>query len=216
MYLDTVTFELYGPKSGGSWGDGTAIGPDGAGQGSSFLFGSGVPDDADGANGDLYLDHDDSVIFGPKTDGLWGPGTDLGAESATGESALSASNTAGLIDLTLLGETPLVFDTPGVSTGSAISRDDADTFLLDAGVYEVSYSISTVGLSLFGSTAQVQVNGADVGTPLFLADADASATGVLLVEAPTDGSTLEIVTGGLVSLGVLNRSSIVIEQISAS
>lgn len=212
-YFDTSNAMFYGPKTAGAWGAGVDVGPDGVG--SELITGSGAPDGGTGVDGDLYLDIATLELFGPKTGGAWPSGTDLNAGPVPSGSALSASNNASLIDLTVLGSTPLVFDTPEVSTGSAITQPDADTFELDAGVYEVSYSLSTVGVSLFGQNAQVQVNGVNVGDPIALAAVGVASTGVLLIEAPTDGSTLEIVTGGLLSVGVLNTSSIIIKQISA-
>ena len=83
FYINTATWDIYGPKTGGSWGAPTSlIGPEGpagaAGEdGKTVLNGSGAPSGATGVDGDFYIDTDTWDIYGPKTAGVWGGGTSL-------------------------------------------------------------------------------------------------------------------------------------------
>ena len=53
--------------------------------GSSLLGGVGIPNNSLGNNGDMYIDKNGAVIYGPKSTGLWGYGTAFGGPAgATG------------------------------------------------------------------------------------------------------------------------------------
>ena len=53
------------------------------------LNGTGAPDQGLGKEGDVYIDKANNFIYGPKTDGAWGSGTNLaGVTSATLELSL--------------------------------------------------------------------------------------------------------------------------------
>lgn len=83
FYIDTSTWNIYGPKTGGSWGSPTSlIGPEGpagaaGADGKTVLNGSGTPAGGTGVDGDFYIDTDTWEIYGPKTAGVWGGGTSL-------------------------------------------------------------------------------------------------------------------------------------------
>lgn len=69
----------------------TLLGTQGpAGVGRPILSGSGAPDDTDdGINGDFYIDTDVYEIYGPKTAGVWGSGTDLIGAGVSDHGALT-------------------------------------------------------------------------------------------------------------------------------
>lgn len=76
FYYNDVTADVYGPKTAGAWGSivanfGPATGATGA-PGSVWYFGSVVPDNSLGVNGDLYLNTATGDIYGPKSAGIWG------------------------------------------------------------------------------------------------------------------------------------------------
>ena len=114
FYIDTDTYTIYGPKSGGAWDAGTSlVGPQGiqgiqgdtgdtglqgpqgvqGPQGNSILTGNGAPSSGTGSNGDLYVDLTNGVIYGAKTAGSWpGSGTSLvGPTGATGSAGPTGS-----------------------------------------------------------------------------------------------------------------------------
>jgi hypothetical protein len=79
FYFDKTAKVLYGPKAAGAWpATGTSLtGPAGK-DGSSVLFGAGVPTEADGKVGDFYFSTDKSTFYGPKAeDGSWATGNQL-------------------------------------------------------------------------------------------------------------------------------------------
>jgi hypothetical protein len=104
FYIDTSVKNLYGPKTGGSWGSGASIvgpagatgaaGPTGATgatgatgpagtngtngtNGFSVLNGAGAPAGGTGVNGDFYINTSTWDIYGPKAGGAWGSPTSL-------------------------------------------------------------------------------------------------------------------------------------------
>lgn len=99
FYINTTTNTIFGPKAAGTWPSGVLlVGPTGAAgaagaagsngtngtngtnglNGSTLLNGSGVPNNAVGVNGDFYLDTTNTIIYGPKSGGVWlTPGTSL-------------------------------------------------------------------------------------------------------------------------------------------
>ena len=98
FYIDTLTYDLYGPKTAGDWGAATSlIGPAGAdgddgadgADGRTVLNGEGVPEADLGEDGDFYLDTLTYDLYGPKTAGDWGAATSLigpaGADGADGD-----------------------------------------------------------------------------------------------------------------------------------
>lgn len=116
FYVDTASadYALYGPKSGGVWPASTFalkgrqgdLGQTGA-PGNTVLSGSAGPPASLGRNGDYYIDRAsaDFLIYGPKTNGVWGTGSPLkgsgagpagptgatGAPGADGRSVLSGT-----------------------------------------------------------------------------------------------------------------------------
>lgn len=94
-YIDTATYNLYGPLAavGGAWTLATSlIGPSGA-AGSQILHGSGTPSAGLGVNGDVYLDVTNNILYGPKAAGSWGAGVSLvGPAGATGAAGTNGTN----------------------------------------------------------------------------------------------------------------------------
>lgn len=68
FYIDTLTSELYGPKTT-TWPTPPTqlIGPDGK----SVLNGAAAPTGATGVDGDFYIQTTDWHIYGPKASGTW-------------------------------------------------------------------------------------------------------------------------------------------------
>jgi hypothetical protein len=80
FWINTSTYEIFGPKTTGVWGPGTPlIGADG----NTVLNGTVDPTPADGNDGDFYINTNTDSIFGPKTGGLWGTGTSLVGPAGT-------------------------------------------------------------------------------------------------------------------------------------
>lgn len=92
FYIDTQSYEIYGPKSAGAWGFGTSlIGPagndgndgtdgvdgDNGADGKTIRNGTGAPSNGLGVDGDFYIDTQAWNIYGPKTSGAWGSPTSL-------------------------------------------------------------------------------------------------------------------------------------------
>ena len=83
FYIKTDTSDIYGPKTGGSWGSPVSlIGP----RSYTILNSTSIPT-TEGQDGDFYIKTDTSQIYGPKTAGSWGTPTSLiGPQGPTGES----------------------------------------------------------------------------------------------------------------------------------
>ena len=59
------------PGTGASWENYWTLVSEKGEQGKTIANGSGAPDDANGANGDFYIDTSVKCIYGPKSDGVW-------------------------------------------------------------------------------------------------------------------------------------------------
>ncbi len=105
LYINTITFDFFGPKATGNWGppislvgpkgvdgkDGTN-GKDGL-DGHSILSGSTNPDNALGNDGDIYLNTTLFNFFGPKTGGNWGtPVSLVGPKGIDGKDGADGTN----------------------------------------------------------------------------------------------------------------------------
>jgi hypothetical protein len=83
FYINTLTDQIFGPKTAGAWGIGTSlIGPSGANgvngtDGKTILNGINNPSGGNGVNGDFYINTSTNQLFGPKTGGAWGSGVSL-------------------------------------------------------------------------------------------------------------------------------------------
>lgn len=76
MYLNNLTGDVYGPKSGGAWGAIAANikgSPGTPGYSPQYIVQPGPPSPAVGATGDMYINSTTSDLYGPKTGGAWGP-----------------------------------------------------------------------------------------------------------------------------------------------
>lgn len=119
FYINTSTNQMFGPKTGGNWNNGVNLvgpigqqgpngpvgptgtaGPAGASgkDGRSILSGSSVPGTSIGNDGDFYINTTSNHLFGPKTAGVWGTGTNLigpqgpvGANGINGNSILNGT-----------------------------------------------------------------------------------------------------------------------------
>ena len=120
FYLDTVTLDFYGPKSGTGWGSPTNLrGQDGT-DGKTVLNGAGNPTSDLGTTGDFYLDTATLTLYGPKTNGGWGTGTSL-----RGENGSNGSN--GTNGRTILNGTGA--PDPGLGTDGDFYLDTTATVL---------------------------------------------------------------------------------------
>ena len=80
-YLNKSTYDLYGPKTSDSWGTPINLkGREGSNgtAGSKIHAGTGIPAQNIGNNGDWYIDTQNKMLYGPKTDQGWGSGLSLG------------------------------------------------------------------------------------------------------------------------------------------
>lgn len=117
FYINTSTYEIYGPKASGSWGSGTSlVGPTGATgstgatgatgsagtngtDGKTILNGTGAPSGGLGIDGDFYLNTANYDFYGPKASGSWGSPTSLvGPTGATGATGATGSTGAAGAD----------------------------------------------------------------------------------------------------------------------
>jgi len=127
FYLDTSTYILYGPKTGGSWGMGVSLigangtnGTDGT-DGKSVLNGVGVPSNGIGVDGEFYIDTAAEEIYGPKTGGLWGSGTSLVGSDGT-------DGTDGIDGNTILSGTSVPTNGDGNDGDIYIKTDTSDLY----------------------------------------------------------------------------------------
>lgn len=101
FYINTSSWEIFGPKASGTWPGGISIiGPDGidgdpGADGNSILSGVGAPSGGTGQDGDFYIDINDWDLYGPKTTGAWTLATSLiGPTGAVGSTG--SAGTAGV------------------------------------------------------------------------------------------------------------------------
>jgi len=86
FYINTATWQIFGPKAAGAWPAGVSLvgpagqagpaGPAGA-DGNTILSGTVDPTAADGVDGDFYINTSTWTIFGPKAAGAWPAGTPI-------------------------------------------------------------------------------------------------------------------------------------------
>ena len=68
-------------------------------KGSSVLTGVGAPSNSLGENGDTYIDKNGAMIYGPKTNGIWGNPTSFGGPAgAQGPAGAAGANGLGLMN----------------------------------------------------------------------------------------------------------------------
>lgn len=92
-YFDSQNGSIFGPKASGAWGtDATSlIGPPGQGgeAGTIIYAAQGEPSDAQGRDGDFFINTELGRLFGPKANGTWGNALSLiGPQGATGSQGL--------------------------------------------------------------------------------------------------------------------------------
>lgn len=137
FYINTTTWLVHGPKSGGAWPTGVSIiGPAGANgtngtngtagtngaDGRTLLSGSGVPSNGLGANGDFYINTAANTLYGPKASGVWGSATSLvgpqGIQGIQGEAGPAGSGGSGGVIFGGNANTDFGYD-PVISGGNA-------------------------------------------------------------------------------------------------
>jgi hypothetical protein len=108
FYLNTTTGMLFGPKANGQWPAGISVGGPGGSSGaksntgpaentgtagSTILTGSVDPTSSVGNNGDYYINTTTGTLFGPKADGTWPPGVQMGggAPASAGGTVLTGT-----------------------------------------------------------------------------------------------------------------------------
>jgi len=86
FYLNTVTWMLFGPKANGVWPAGVSVAGTGntGTAGNTILSGSVDPTASVGNNGDYYINTTTSTLFGPKANGTWPPGVQMGGGTGSG------------------------------------------------------------------------------------------------------------------------------------
>lgn len=104
-YFNSQNGAIYGPRAGGHWPAAftSLVGPAG-GQGETgtlILAANGAPSDAQGSDGDFFVDTLDGRLYGPKQNGAWGNGLSLiGPQGSTGDRG--ATGAAGSDGATIL------------------------------------------------------------------------------------------------------------------
>lgn len=88
FYVDTVAWEIYGPKTGGAWGSGTPMLGD---DGNAIRYGTTAPGGGVGNDDDFYINTTSWDIYGPKTGGSWGSPTSLVAPTFAPSHLMTAS-----------------------------------------------------------------------------------------------------------------------------
>jgi hypothetical protein len=95
FYINTATWQIFGPKNTGAWPAGVDIlgldGGDGdTGEDGKTILNGVVDPTTQGVDGDFYINTDTWQIFGPKASGAWPAGVDIigqdGADGLDGES----------------------------------------------------------------------------------------------------------------------------------
>lgn len=155
FYLDKTNYLLYGPKTADGWGlalllrgANGAQGPAGpAGEDGTVIYsGETEPDEALGKLGDFYFARVTAIMYGPKGNLGWGPGTNL--KGANGTNGMNGTN--GANGNSILNGTGLPLNTLG---------NNGD-FYIDISTY-VMYGPKTAGTwSPYGTSLKGQ-NGAD-------------------------------------------------------
>lgn len=152
-YVDTLTGNIYGPKkTDGSWGAPTTTLPTGP-AGLSILTGTGAPLNANGAQGQTYIDTQALNIYF-KSNGVWSAGQSLqGAPGPTYLTGLSAGvGPYALANAVTLSSTPYVMVYPGTTIASQFTPLGASALM---GFYIYASAACTV--SLFNVTAGTTV-----------------------------------------------------------
>jgi hypothetical protein len=118
-FLNTATGQLYGPKAGGMWpansigiATGTAIAGVNGTNGNTLLNGTTPPSNAQGRDGDFYLNTSTKAIFGPKAANTW-PSIGLSLGGADGLNGMPGP--AGANGNTIYSGTGIPANTQGMN-----------------------------------------------------------------------------------------------------
>lgn len=162
------------PGAPGAAGATGATGAQGLPGGASVLNGTSPPSASTGANGDFYIDTAADKIYGPKTDGAWGPGTSLvGPEGPVGPAgATGAAGAAGAAGAKGEPGTSVLSGTGAPTAGTGNEGD----FYIDTATTELygpkDGSSWGVGIGLVGPSGQSVLNGSGVPAPSTGANGD--------------------------------------------
>jgi hypothetical protein len=182
------------------------------GPGAELLSGAGAPANANGSDGDFYVDTTNGVLYGPKANGVWPvPGVALGGV----QGAASAYNVASTVitPTVAASATPITFDTDGPAAGSVTMTDPSTFTASDTGIYSVEYHLALS--AVVAGTISVHVNGVQEG-PNTNTMAGPNIADALLLDLVA-GDTLQLMftpTAGVTPI-TLGTSSIVVEQTTA-
>jgi hypothetical protein len=165
FYINVSSYEIFGPKTSGSWGSGTSlIGADGAdgadGQdGNAVLYGS-VDPTTEGNDGNFYINTSTNTIFGPKASGSWPTGTSLvGPQGPAGNDGADGIGTPA-----------------GGTTGQVLAKIDNTDYnyeWVSAGTGDVKSD----GSVPFTGNLEVSVNGSSAGSPRVIGFTNMNAVG---------------------------------------
>ena len=82
-FINTLTSELYGPKTDAGWGAPIRFGSSNTAE-AKILSGAGAPSPRTGSEGDWYIDLSTRTLYGPKANNQWGSGIVLGGNPNNG------------------------------------------------------------------------------------------------------------------------------------
>jgi len=118
-YFNSQNGSVVGPKSGGTWPTESAslVGPPGPlGEVGTLIYAAnGPPSDVQGRDNDFFVNTEQAIFYGPKTEGSWGEGFSLiGPRGATGERGVEGqAGSAGASVLMGSGEPSSLVGKPG-------------------------------------------------------------------------------------------------------
>lgn len=208
FYVNTQTWDLFGPKANGVWGTKVVnlAGQRGA-RGNSVLNGQGRPVNTLGVNGDFYIDSVALVIYGPRRAGAWPStgrslGTGIGSVTVNGAghlivsftdgSSMDAGSVAGpqgiqgpagrnVASATVNSSKHLVL---GMSDGSTIDAGDVGAPAGPQGVGFASATVNGTGHLILTKTDSATVDAGVVKGPASLAPLTTWATATAYTVGP--------------------------------
>jgi hypothetical protein len=183
------------------------------GPGAELTSGIGAPSNANGRDGDFYVDTTTGTLYGPRTGGVWPqPGVALGGV----QGAASAFNVAPVvITAPTLAGVPLTFDTAGPADGS-VTRTNTTTFTLaNTGLYTVDFRLNLTAAAV--GTVGVFVNGVLAAQTNTVPAAVGIVTNRVLLSAVAGNTVQVFFTPTVAGTGITaSSSSVVVEQTTAN
>jgi hypothetical protein len=128
FYINTVSNSIFGPKTSGTWGSGTAMG------GNSVLNGISDPSSEVGSDGDFYINTSSTTIFGPKSSGEWPAGTSMvGPTGATGTTGATGAKGDAAATIQVVSTTTAAAGLDASVTNSGTSSNVLLNFVIPRG-----------------------------------------------------------------------------------